>query len=167
MQNKFFTYRMSEPEYFHYRQNWWISLIESGDTGGPLRHRSGFNQAVYTKPFTPRIWRTTTQAHALLKVPATAIVIEFFLHLEAMERILVIFLRIQRKSVKEDACTGLRSNGATRCLQIFGEKPHTNGFLTNLFFFLLQINRLQLTAVYCNRRGGGKDNTSNDPFSAI
>ena len=21
------TYRMSESEYFHYRQNWWISLI--------------------------------------------------------------------------------------------------------------------------------------------
>ena len=29
-----FTYRMSEPEYFHYRQNWWISLNKSGDTGG-------------------------------------------------------------------------------------------------------------------------------------
>ena len=74
-----FTCRMSEPEYFHYRQNWWISLNKSGDTGGTLTNRSDFKQpsVVYTEPLTPRIWRTTTQAHALLEVPATAIVIEF------------------------------------------------------------------------------------------
>ena len=43
-----FTYRMSEPEYFHHRQHWWISLDKSGDTGGPLRNRSDFNQALST-----------------------------------------------------------------------------------------------------------------------
>ena len=43
-----FTYQMSEPEYIHYRQNWWISLNKSGDTGGPLRNRSDFNQALST-----------------------------------------------------------------------------------------------------------------------
>ena len=101
------TYRMSESEYFHYKQNWWISLNKSGDQG-PLRKRSDFNQALSTlKPFTPRIWRTTTQTAALLEVPETAPIIEFFLHLVAMEWILVVFLRIQRKSMKEDACKGL------------------------------------------------------------
>ena len=43
-----FTYQMSESEYFHCRQNWWISLNKSGDTGGPLRNRSDFNQALST-----------------------------------------------------------------------------------------------------------------------
>ena len=43
-----FNYRMSEPEYCHYRQNGWISLKKSGDTGGPLRNRSDFNQAFST-----------------------------------------------------------------------------------------------------------------------
>ena len=42
-----FTFRMSETEYFHYRQNWWISLNKSGDQG-PLRKRSDFNQALST-----------------------------------------------------------------------------------------------------------------------
>ena len=42
-----FTYRMSESEYFHYRQNWWIPLNKSGDQG-PLRKRSDFNQALST-----------------------------------------------------------------------------------------------------------------------
>ena len=45
-------------------------------------------------------------------------------------------------------------------------KPQTNGFheFILLFYILLQMDRLQLTAVYCNRRGC-KDNTSKDPFS--
>ena len=43
-----FTCRMSESEYFHHRQNRWISLNKSGNTGGPLRKRSDFNQALST-----------------------------------------------------------------------------------------------------------------------
>ena len=43
-----FTYRMSESEYFHYRQNWLISLNKSGNTTEPLRNRSDFNQALST-----------------------------------------------------------------------------------------------------------------------
>ena len=47
----------------------------------------------------------------------------------------MVFQRIQRKSMKEDACKGLRSNGATRCLQIFGENLRRMAF-TNLFYFV-------------------------------
>ena len=43
-----FAYRMSESEYFHYGQNWWISLNKSGNTTEPLRKRSDFNQALST-----------------------------------------------------------------------------------------------------------------------
>ena len=66
----------------------------------------------------------------------------------------MVFLRIQRKSMKEDACKGLRKKGATRCVPIFERKPKMNGFheFILLFFILLQIDRLQLTAVHCNRR---------------
>ena len=39
---------MTESEYFRYKQNWWISLKKSGNTGGPLRKRSDFNQALST-----------------------------------------------------------------------------------------------------------------------
>ena len=42
------TYRMSESEYFHYMQNWWISLNKSGKTTEPLRKRSDFNQVLFT-----------------------------------------------------------------------------------------------------------------------
>ena len=42
------TYRMSQAEYFHYRQNWWISLKKSGNDTQPLRKRSDFKQALST-----------------------------------------------------------------------------------------------------------------------
>ena len=48
LQNKIFTYRMSESAYFHFTQNWWIPLKKSGNTGGPLRKRSDFDQALST-----------------------------------------------------------------------------------------------------------------------
>ena len=85
------TYRMSESEYFHYRQNWWVSLNKSGNTTEPLRKRSDFNQALSTlnRLHQEAGGQQTTQADALLEIPAMETGIKFFLHLVAMERILV------------------------------------------------------------------------------
>ena len=132
------TYRMSESEYVHYRQNLWISLNKSGNTTEPMRKRSDFNQALSTLNR---------------------------LHREAGGRQLrptPYWKYQQRKSSSSSSSTwwqyskkvnkrGLRSNGATRCLQIFGENLRRMAFLSS--FTLSQIDRLQLTAVYCSRRG--------------
>ena len=45
--DKDFSHYLTESEYFRYKQNWWISLNKSGNTG-PLRNRSGFNEALST-----------------------------------------------------------------------------------------------------------------------
>ena len=42
---KYFTYRMTEDEYFRYKKNCWISLNTSGKIG-PMRDRSDFNEAL-------------------------------------------------------------------------------------------------------------------------
>ena len=42
------TFRTSESEYCHYRQNWWISLNKSENNTEPVRKRSDFNQALST-----------------------------------------------------------------------------------------------------------------------
>ena len=131
------TYRMVRirREYFHYKQNWWISLNKSGNTTEPMRKRFWLQPSVvYIEPFTPRSWRTTTQAHTPLEVPAMETGIEFFLHLVAMEWILVVFLRIQRKSKKEDASKGLRSNGNNPLSADLWRKPQTNGFHDFILF---------------------------------
>ena len=44
------TYHMSEEEYFHYKQNWWIYLNKSGNDTQPLRKRSDFKQALSLEP---------------------------------------------------------------------------------------------------------------------
>ena len=42
------TCHMSESEYFHCRQNWWITLNKSGNDTQPVRKRCDFNQALST-----------------------------------------------------------------------------------------------------------------------
>ena len=122
---------MSESECFHYRQNWWISRNKSGNTGGLLRKRSDFNQALSTLN---RLHREAggPQTQALLEVQTMEIVVKFFLHLVAMERILLGGLPKNSKKINK---RGLRSNGATRCLQIFGKNLRRMAF-TNSFYFV-------------------------------
>ena len=45
--DKNFSHYMTQAEYFRYKQNWWISLNKSGNTG-PLRNRSDFNEVLST-----------------------------------------------------------------------------------------------------------------------
>ena len=76
--------------------------------------------------------------------------IEFFLHLVAMERFLVVFLRIQRKSRKKrqaKACDRTGQHVAYRTLAKTSDE-----WPSRVHSILLQIDRLQLAAVYCNRR---------------
>ena len=46
-----YTFRMSEAEHFHYKQNGWISLNKSGNDTQPLRKRSDFKQALSSQTF--------------------------------------------------------------------------------------------------------------------
>ena len=56
----------------------------------------------HIEPSTPRTWRTTTQASAILEASKMAPFIEFFV--VAMERFLVELMTIQRKSTNEHTC---------------------------------------------------------------
>ena len=42
------TYHLSEQEYFHYKNKWWLHLNKSGSDTQPLRKRSDFKQALST-----------------------------------------------------------------------------------------------------------------------
>ena len=113
---------------------------------------SDFNQALSTlKPFTPRSWRTTTRAHTLLEVQRMETCIEFFLLLVAMARILVVFLRIPRKSRKRWQAKVCDRTGQPVVYRTLAKT--SNKWISRIHSFLSQIDRLQLTAVFCNRRG--------------
>ena len=110
--DKDFSHYVMEPEYFRYKQNWWISLNKSGNTG-PLRSRSDFNEALSTlnrlhqESGERQLRPMPSQAYAILEASATEPIIEFFLQLVAMEWFLVEFIIIQRKSLNEDACKAI------------------------------------------------------------
>ena len=103
-----FTHYITESEYFRYRQNWWTSLNKSGNTG-PLRSRSDFNEALSTlnrlhqesgeQQLRPMPYWKYQQRQPSSSSSSTLLV--------AMGWILVVFLRIQRKSMKETTCKGL------------------------------------------------------------
>ena len=147
------TYHMSQEEYFYYRNKWWLHLNKSGLDTLPLRKRSDFKQAfVYFKTFTPRSWRRrTNRAHSLLEEQAMEVGIEFVLYLVRMARLLVVFLRIHRKSRKKRQAKACDRSGRTVVYSTLAKTSEER--LSRNHSILLQIDRLQLTAVYCNRRG--------------
>ena len=129
------TYRMSESEYFHYRQNWWISLNKSGNDTQPVRNRSDFNQALST------LNRLHQEAGGQQLRPMPCWKYKEWKPASSSSstwwqwrEFLVVFLRIQRKSIREDASKGLRSNGATRCLQNCGENLRQMDFMSSFYF---------------------------------
>ena len=132
----------------HYRQNWWISLDKSGNDTQPVRKRSDFNQALstfYTKkleditsiPYRSGSTRNGDPHRVLLPLGGNG---------ENPGGL----PKNSKKVKKEVASKGLRSNEATRCLQDFGET--SDKWLSRIHSIVSQIDRLQLTAVYCNRR---------------
>ena len=52
LHKKDFTYRMTESEYFRYKQNWWISFNKSGDppTSSPFPHFQGIHHRFVNDP---------------------------------------------------------------------------------------------------------------------
>ena len=76
--------------------------------------------------------------------------IEFFLYLVAMARILVVFLRIHRMSRRKRQVKACDRPGQP---VVYRTLAKTSDKLSRIHFILLQRDRLQLTAVYCNRRG--------------
>ena len=122
--------------------------------------RSDFNQAFSTlKPLTPRSWRTNNSGPYPTGNTRNG---DRHRVLPAMARILVVFLRIQRKVKKEVASKGLRSKSATRCWQNFGSYLRQMAF-KNLFYFVTDRSFTADGGLVID--GVCKDNTSKYPFS--
>ena len=160
---KDFTYRMTQEEYCRYRKNWWISLNKSGKIG-PVRDRSDFNDAL-----------TTLNR----------------LHQESGERQLrVSFWKYQqwyssssssscwwrlsdswwsswqltRKSTTELMCRADMIERGDPLCAVFSQNLRRVDFED--VFGLLQLDRLQLTVVCCNRQGC-EHHTSHRPFFTV
>ena len=126
-----------------------------GNTGGPLRKRSDFNQALCTlKLCTPRIWKTTTQAHALIGSTRNGTHHRVLFPVGGNGVDLGGLKKNSRESIKEDACKDFWLNEETRWVRFLDKNLDERlSRICFLFSILLRLDRLQLTAFYCNRRG--------------
>ena len=146
------TYHLSEKEYFHYKNKWWLHSNKQGSNTMPLRHCSDFKQALSTlKRLQPRSWRGTIRDHFLLEAQTMVVDIEFFLYRVAMARLLVVFLRSHRKSRRKRQAKACDRSGQPVAYRTLANT--SDEWLSRIRFMLLQLDRLQLTAVHCNRRG--------------
>ena len=88
--------------------------------------------------------------------------IEFLLYLVALARILVVFLRIHRKSKRKRQAKACDRSGQPVVYRTLAKTA--DEWLSRIHFILLQLDRLLLTAVYCNRREVQRQHLK-DPFS--
>ena len=145
LQNKISLYRMSESEYFHYRQNCWISFKKSGNTTEPIRKRSDFNQALSR-------FKTVMHREAGGRQLMTHAVLEEQWKSWSSSSSTLGCSGANHGGLLENSNKvnkrGLWSNGANCCLQIFGENLRRR--VSRVNSILLQINRLQMTSVHSN-----------------
>ena len=152
-------------------KKWWISVNKSGDTGGPLRNRSDFNQALSTLNRLHReSGETTTQAHCPTGSISNGNQSSSSSSTWWQWRGSLVELPKNSKKVHRMSSRAKRLHDRTEKPVVYRslyENPQTNGVheFMLLFSVLLQIDRLQLTAVYCNRLGGVKTTPQKDPFS--
>ena len=144
------TYRMSESEYFHYKQTLWISLNKSRNTTEPMRKRSDFNQASSTlnrlhreaggRQLRPTPYWKYNQWKSSSSSSST-----WWQWSESWW---------SSQEFKESQQKRLRSNGATRCFQNLAKT--SDEWLSRNHSILLQIDRLQLTGGLLQPTGGVK-----------
>ena len=144
-------------------ENWWISLTKSGVIGGPLRNRSDFNQALSTlnrfhresggQQLRPMpYWKCQQRQSSSSSFPFGGNGVD------------PGGLPKNSKKVNKKGCMQrLKVERGNPLSAELWQKP-SDEWLSRIYSILLQIDRLQLTAVCCNRRVC-KDNTSKDPFS--
>ena len=64
------THHLTQQEYFHYTNKWWLHSNKQGSNTMPLRHRSDFKQAL-----------STTRAYLLLQAQTMAVGTEFIFYM--------------------------------------------------------------------------------------
>ena len=145
---KDFSYRMTQKECFLNKKEL-VDLSQKFWKTGPLRDRSCFKDALTTLTRLHYNLDNNNSGQCILEVSKVALIIEFFLQqLVTMERFLVEFTTISKKNHK---WAYVHSDMIKRCgplSAVFGKNLRRAIFI----LFLLQLDRLPLTAVCCNRR---------------
>ena len=143
---KDFTYRMTQDEYFRYKKNWWISFNKSGRIG-PLRNRSDLNDALTTWNRLEKnnsgqfhSGNTSNGTHHQVLPPARL----------GGNGTILGGAHDKQESPQLSSCKERHDRTGRPVVSAVFHK--TSDVSTCKFFGLLQLDRLLLTVVCCNRR---------------
>ena len=134
------THHLTSQEHFYYKSNWWLRSNKTGSDTLPVQRRSYFKQALSTlQQLKER--RSSTK-------PAMGTKFFFFFMVE-LAKFLVDSLFLWKSPWR---WTKYWLNRAT-CYARIWKQFILQGMIFLNSFTLLQMDRLQLSAVYCNWRG--------------
>ena len=147
---KDFSYHMTQAEYFRHRKNWWISLNNSGKTG-PMRDRSDFNDALtklhrlHRESGEERLAPIPYWQYQKLHPSSSSSSTSWWQWNDSWwsswklrtNRTASELMKVQHTERRDPLCRFFKNRSEGRLCKIF---------------CLLQLDRLQLTAVCCNRR---------------
>ena len=151
------SHRLTEQEYFHHESKWWHHSNKQGSDTMPLRHRSNFKQALSTLQRLqkeageePQVLSCSHKHNGRHEV--------HLLHggIDKVHGGLLIFPK-----VKKELRQVLNERGDL-LVTVLGKILLDKTFLNST---LLQMDRLQLTSVYCNRRGLSRQHLKLPVFS--
>ena len=124
------THNLTVQEYFYYKNKWWLHSNKQGSNTMPLRNRSDFKQALST------LQRLQQESGEEPHVPTYS------------------YKHKQWQLAQSSSSTWWNWQGSWwssyNSESSFGE--NLRKWLSRIQFILLQMDRLQLTTVYCNRR---------------
>ena len=137
------THHLTPQEYYHYKSNWWLTSNKTGSNTVPVEHRPDFKQALSTL-------QQLKQKEEALQTSTNSRRNQQWVQSSSSSS---SWWSWQGSCSYESHDGDEPSTDRTVWLviQVFGTILQGMIFLNS--FTLLQMDRLQLTAVYCNRRG--------------
>ena len=143
------TYHLSEQEYFYYKNKWWLFSKKSGSSTLPLRNRSDFKQALST------LERLQQEAGEEPYVPTYSYKHKQWQLAQSSSSTWWNWQDSWWSSSNSESRGGrkqsLENERGDPLLIVLWR--NLRRWLSRIQVILLQIVRLQLTAVFCNRRG--------------
>ena len=134
------THHLTPQEYYHCKSNWWLHSNETGSNTVPVKHRPDFKQALSTlqqlKEKEARILEEINNGHRVL----------LLLH-GGVGKVHGGLLIPMKVSMEMNQVLTEQGDLLYKCLEHFFRAWFS------WIQSLLQMDRWQLTAVYCNRRG--------------
>ena len=137
------THHLTPQEYYHHKSNWWLRSNKTGSDTVPVERRPDFKQALSTLQ---QLKQKEEGAQRNQQWHRVLLLLLLLLH-GGVGKVLGGLLILMKVTMEVNQVLMEQGNLLYKYLE-----TSLQGLIFLKSFTLLQMDRLQLTAVYCNRR---------------